>query len=454
MPPTLFEELVFDLKRAGMMGLKKPVVLLGAGASRDANIPLMRDLIAHFGCTTYEQFFDYVETLSPRRRLNRLAEFLQTQDPLVVTPGYRALAHLVAEGYFDLVLSTNMDPVLEDALAAVNLRRQDVQLLVNGIVRVDRLDPLLSTRPPRVKVVKLHGDVFTLFMAWTPAEMNAFLEDIGAQLEQLTYGHDLLVVGHSLADSPRIAQLARGIVDDGGTLWFVNPGPIPASFPASSSVKRLPEGFERFFTRLAGALNVQWQEVVGARRAAAPAAHHVQTVDDLMQSVFGLVPGGGAPVGTVFLLQQPRVFVGDRFVTDNLPRSAGELEVVDHRGRRYPTRIRRTARDHPFGPVLLDAPAGLPARGFQLGQTMRVPPVRGRVPHLVTMKCPVAPGASGAPVVDEAFTVRGFVVAGSTDLDNPWSVMYPASRWAAFAAGGAKAPRGRSSRRRAGGRRG
>jgi hypothetical protein len=468
MPPNVFEELVFDLKKASMEGLKKPVVLLGAGASYDANIPLMRDLIAHFGCTDYQQFFAYVDTLTPRRRLNRLAEFLQTQDPLAVTPGYRALAALVAGGYFDLILSTNMDPVLEDALAAANMRRQDYLLLVNGVVRVDRLDALFATRPPRVKVVKLHGDVFTLFMAWTPTEMDAFLADIGTQLDQLTYGHDLLAVGHSLADSPRIARLARDVIDDGGTLWFVNPSQPPTGFPAGSSVRVLNEGFEHFFTRLADTLGVKWRDapiVAEPQPADAAPAKQVQTVDDLMQSVFALAPAGGPPSCTAFLLQEPRAFISDRYVTDSLTRKGGKLEIVDTRGRRHATSVIRHG-PHPFGPALLEVDDKFAGRGFrvdprptspedavrvgvaagqrtgvssgtvdQIDVAMEVPPVKGIVSNLATLKCAVAPGASGAPVVDDAFGVRGFIVGGSRDLEHPWSIMYPSAHWADWLAG-------------------
>ena len=62
--------------------------------------------------------------------------------------------------------------------------------------------------------------------------------------------------------------------------------------------------------------------------------------------------------------------------------------------------------------------------------TVDIAPIRGPVPHLVELEIAVAQGASGAPVVDSSFAVRGFIVAGSTDPNNPVSYMYPASRWA------------------------
>jgi hypothetical protein len=58
--------------------------------------------------------------------------------------------------YFDVILTTNFDPLL----VATRLRRRDYLLLVNGIIRPDRIKPLLMDWESRVKIVKLHGDLF------------------------------------------------------------------------------------------------------------------------------------------------------------------------------------------------------------------------------------------------------------------------------------------------------
>jgi hypothetical protein len=54
------------------------------------------------------------------------------------------------------------------------------------------------------------------------------------------------------------------------------------------------------------------------------------------------------------------------------------------------------------------------------------------VRNLAALECFVAPGASGAPVVDSALTVQGFIVAGSQDPSHPESFAYPAKHWADF----------------------
>jgi hypothetical protein len=54
----------------------------------------------------------------------------------------------------------------------------------------------------------------------------------------------------------------------------------------------------------------------------------------------------------------------------------------------------------------------------------------GKVGELVEVRAAVAPGSSGAPVVDTQMRVRGFVVAGSADPEQPFTFFYPAHRWA------------------------
>jgi hypothetical protein len=126
--------------------------------------------------------------------------------------------------------------------------------------------------------------------------------------------------------------------------------------------------------------------------------------------------------------------------------------------RRLETRVRKHVQSYPFGPLILDVPPGLKVNGFSLdtGPVSADQPVRigvaagerigisagaiqdprevsmniaptGTVQHLVAINALVAPGASGAPVVDGSFAVRGFIVAGRDDA--PPSFMYPAARW-------------------------
>jgi hypothetical protein len=149
-------------------------------------------------------------------------------------------------------------------------------------------------------------------------------------------------------------------------------------------------------------------------------------------------------------------------VTDGYSGNVGALRdpvtILTSDQRRLETRVRKHVQSYPFGPLILDVPEEFKVNGFSLDTgpvsadqslrigvaagerigisagviqdprqvSMNIPPI-GMVEHLVAVNAVVAPGASGAPVVDSSFAVRGFIVAGRDDA--PPSFLYPASRW-------------------------
>ena len=294
-----FQELVRDIDNRRRLGDLPPIVLLGAGASVELGIEAMDGLFKLVNCANFPEFVDYIETRNSSERYRLLADFLQTRNPSEVTPGYQALAALCAAHYFDIVLTTNLDPLMDDALAAAHLWRRDYLLMVNGVLRSDRLEPLLRSQSPRVKVLKLHGDLFHRFMAWTPKEMDTFLDDIVTPLRYALRGRDVLVVGHSLRDD-RIREL---VAETGGAVWYVSPTDISDRVAGLNGLRAVVESgltFEMVFPMVADALNVSYAEPAVARTTsrgemsialesaidAAGLARDV-TMDDFMSSVVG-----------------------------------------------------------------------------------------------------------------------------------------------------------------------
>lgn len=456
-----FDELVRDLRQRREVADPPPVLLLGAGASVESGIGAMTDLFQFVNVATFDEFCAYINPLTADERYRLLARFLQSRKPADVTPGYRALAALCAEAYFDLILTTNLDPLFDDALAAAQLWRKDYLLIVNGVIRPERLDLLLKGQSPRVKVVKLHGDLFHRFMAWTPAEMDAFINDVAARVTPALQGRDFLVVGHSLRDA-RLRQLVLGA---GGAIWYTNPNAAPDFLADNDRVRAVVSAdatFERLFTRLAQALDVTAPTKALPARPAQRAALTVgregaQTLDDLMASVVAVVGPGGYLAMTGFVLADPRVIVIDGYVGNtSFIQDKATLATTD--GRRLEARVLKRITSHPFGPWVLEAPAELKVTGLSVNtqpleanlpvrigvaagerigisagviekpreRKLDITPI-GAVSYLVAVNAVTAPGSSGAPVVDAAFAVRGFVVAGATD--QPPSYMYPAARW-------------------------
>jgi SIR2-like domain len=460
-----FAELVTDLKTRRTVGDKPPVLLLGAGASIDTGIGAMSELFKFFGCADFNTFCKYIDTTTASERYRYLADFLQTRRPSEITPGYQALAALCAQNYFDLVLTTNMDPLLDDALSAARLWRRDYLLIVNGVIRPDRLALLLGGQSPRVKIVKLHGDLFQRFMAWTVPEMDAYLDEIAPYLKPAVADRDFLVVGYSLRDR-RVRQLVQS---SSGSIWFTHPKAVPAHLKNIKSMRAVvaPEcAFEPFFPSLAEDLGVAppTKPLDAAKlelQLAAPIDAVAQTMDDLMSATLA-VAGPDGPSSTAFLIEEPRVILCDRHASD--PQiSNGVVQLIDSRGHSFSTRVIDMNLNHPFGPAILEAPTQIQTRGLHLGASplgvdeavqilvaegtktgissgkvtalnmvTRINPIAAEVRDLVELECFVAPGAAGAPVVDTTLSVRGFVVAGSTNPQYPRSYAYPAEHWAQF----------------------
>ena len=188
---------------------------------------------------------------------------------------------------------------------------------------------------------------------------------------------------------------------------------------------------------------------------------HAETVDDLTASVVGIIGANGVPGMTGFVLANPRLIVADGWAGNTARLADGPVSIVSADGSRYSTGVLTTVRDHPFSPLLLDCPADLKVPGLRLSSAAAVPGSKvriaiaagervglasgsvatglearvdiapiGPVDHLVQVDAAVAPGSSGAPVVDDDMNVLGFIVAGSTDPDRPVSYVYPAARWA------------------------
>jgi hypothetical protein len=157
----------------------------------------------------------------------------------------------------------------------------------------------------------------------------------------------------------------------------------------------------------------------------------------------------------------PRVIVTDGWAGNLARFPDGRVFLVTNDGHRLPSRLRPSRGDHVFGPALVDPPEGLHGAGLSLNaaplakgarvqvaiaagervglssgviptgrpEDLQIQPI-GVVADLVHVRCAVAPGSSGAPVVDDRMHVRGFVVAGSLDANRPDSFLLPAGRWA------------------------
>ncbi|MBV9231432.1 MAG: hypothetical protein JOZ18_19140 [Chloroflexi bacterium] len=73
--------------------------------------------------------------------------------------GYQALAHLLKEGYFSTVLTTNIDSTLEDTLLEIGLQAPAFQVLIVGHDPDEDVANALDGRATGMRIIKLHGSL-------------------------------------------------------------------------------------------------------------------------------------------------------------------------------------------------------------------------------------------------------------------------------------------------------
>lgn len=166
-------------------------------------------------------FYDILDGVSESERYAIIKRHIEGQRP---SAGYHALAQLAKEGYFDVIFSTNYDTFVEDAFADAGLRSRDFTVLINGQDTEEGIIKALSYPQPRIKLVKLHGDLGARLFAFTPEEIFQFSEKIERVLTDYL-SQDVIINGHGMRDD----DINRCLREKGGSLWYVNPSAPTAS---------------------------------------------------------------------------------------------------------------------------------------------------------------------------------------------------------------------------------
>ena len=232
-------------------GERSYTLLLGSSLSLT---PEVRQAVC--GSDDWEAFWTAMERLSAAERRALLADPL---DALNLTAGYRYLAQLVQAGYFDLVLTLNVDDALDESLRILSAR--EYQILTHGQVPGTEIAAALGRAHPRVKVVKLHGDLNAYKLPLTPEGQFEFPKELEGAVER-RLSQDTILVGDIYHDT----DIQRCIRQGEGALWVVVPEPPAAgSFLYNAKKARLmgevisgPEAeFVSFFSALARELGME-----------------------------------------------------------------------------------------------------------------------------------------------------------------------------------------------------
>ncbi|HID61184.1 MAG TPA: VWA domain-containing protein [Anaerolineae bacterium] len=259
-------KLLAELMRSRQEGGEPPYILvLGSGPSVTLGSSSMRRVVkAIAGSVDLGKFYETLDGLSPLERYVILKKHFAEAG---LSPGYRRLAELVKEGFFDIIFTTNLDPFLENSLEAANFTGFEVLICgEDALGRMDQMDILspgsghrLESAQPRVRIVKLHGDVHSRSFAFTPGEISLFGSD-GERVLRRYLSRDLIIVGHG----PRDYDINRAIEREGGSIWYINQSPpsmddlVYQAMRARGTQANVISGefglFDRFFEILHGEL--------------------------------------------------------------------------------------------------------------------------------------------------------------------------------------------------------
>ena len=235
---------------------KKYVLMLGAGASYGSGVlptaKMIEEVVRHYGQGykgTIEERFDQLwREASVDERSIMLGKYLKDKTPSI---GYQKLAELVKERYFDIIFTFNFDSLLEKSLHKVGFT--DFRVIINGDVKEDRILELLSTSEPRVKILKLHGDLKSKTFAFSTDEILEYHAKAKRVVADYS-GGDIIICGYAFDD----INVIRAFSDRGGSIYYVNPsgaGPNIRGFLLSRTsenkvIKDEVGEFDNFFPML------------------------------------------------------------------------------------------------------------------------------------------------------------------------------------------------------------
>jgi len=253
-------------------------VLLGSGVSRPAGIPtgweVVLDLIRHLATLlgdecdpdpeawfkskyhqepTYSGLLDAVAK-SQAERSRLLAGYFEPTDEererglKVPTPAHHAVARLVKSGHIKVILTTNFDRLMEQALEAAGVP----PTVISSADAVEGAMPLVHGK---CTVVKLHGDYLDVRTRNTPVELDAYDAKVDALLDRVFDEFGLVVCGWSAEWDAALRRAMERCKSRRFTTYWTVKGPLCEAAKELIGLRGAQtiniESADQFFTQLA-----------------------------------------------------------------------------------------------------------------------------------------------------------------------------------------------------------
>ena len=197
-------------------------LVIGNGCSIECGIPAFRDIkasiISDFGTgePNDDQAFDVLwDDASWEMRKSWLRPWM---EKIRVSDGYIALAELIAGDFFRVVVSFNVDSLLESALTSIGFTRYTT--LINGVMQYSEIQRLVDANDNRVKLLKVHGDYQYGKMYLSNSEVLLLIESLRKQMSSVSRSN-LIVLGYSFSDLDWLSDFQYG----GESMYYINPKP-------------------------------------------------------------------------------------------------------------------------------------------------------------------------------------------------------------------------------------
>jgi mannose-6-phosphate isomerase-like protein (cupin superfamily) len=199
----------------------RPILFLGAGCSISAGLPGVNQLCEKLKINDQDKLD--VDELD--KRLSGNIRGLRTQirkafsEPTNTT-SYEMLASLIAQRYFDLILTTNWDCLLENSLSHF-LSADEYRVYVReGVCDDSKIAEIIFQEVPKVKIIKLHGDILGKPIIKADDLMDLGLPLISV-LENIIHNRKMIVMGYDSLNERKFMRLINH-----SQIYFVNPVPI------------------------------------------------------------------------------------------------------------------------------------------------------------------------------------------------------------------------------------
>lgn len=227
-------------------------LLVGSGISRSAKIPtgweITLDLITRVATlkgadtngdpeTWYRtqsgegpDYSKLLDTLAPTQtqRQQLIRPFIEPSEEQRErgekrpTPAHRAIAQLMAKGYVRVVITTNFDRLLEQAVADLGVHAA----VISSADQVVGAVPLVHAGPT---IIKLHGDYLDTRIKNTASELEGYAPELNQLLDRVLDEFGLIVCGWSADWDPALkGAIDRTVSRRFPTYWAAR-GPLGAA---------------------------------------------------------------------------------------------------------------------------------------------------------------------------------------------------------------------------------